>query len=221
MNKVLTIIITVIITALVVGSWVYYWQNQNSSDEIVVENVKTESTDLSVVIEENTNKIEDVDDVLVEKNDDEPVNTDLETQSTNVYVSSNLGYALTVPEKWNEYGYKVEYKYTPKGQDDYGLESWEETFVADFPEWSDFELITIGSVPKPIYYAEKLNYEEALEVGPADFGPYNSPRYLWGDKLEETDTHVFYSFVIRQDAPQEFFDDGSVMPDMEKDFVVL
>jgi hypothetical protein len=139
--------------------------------------------------------------------------------TTEMYISSNLGYTLTVPEKWNEYGYKVEYKYSPKNQDSYGVESWEETFTTDFPDWSGFELITTGSVPTSIYYAEKTGYEEAIEAG-LEIEPYGSPRYFWGEKLGETDTHVFYSYATRQDAPQKFLDDGTPMPDMKKDFKI-
>lgn len=130
-----------------------------------------------------------------------------------------MGYSLSVPEKWNDYGYTVEYKYTPKGQDDSGVESWEETFYADFPDWPKFELLTIGSVPASIYYAEKRGYEEALKSG-LEIVQFGGPRYLWGEKLAETNTHVFYSFAIRQDAPQKFIDDGMPMPNFSKDFAV-
>lgn len=152
---------------------------------------------------------------------------DVDAQSGDLlYVSSDLGYSLIIPEEWCEYGYTVEYKYVPKEQDEYGVDRWEETFYADFPDWSRFELFTIGSVPKSIYYTEKqrhIDIKDALEKEEdweSYIIKYRGPSYFWGEKLVETDTHVFYSYMLRHDSPNKVIEGAFPMPDFEKDFSI-
>jgi len=149
--------------------------------------------------------------------------TDLASAGSTNYISKDLGYTLTIPAAWNKYNYKVIYKYTLKSDptNTDGVEKYEDIYTADFSDWPNFELLRIGRMPAAIWNAELTNYTEAMRVNPnADL---TKPDFLQ-NKIGESGTgpnaYIYYSIVVRQDAPQQFIADKDPMPDLTKDFKI-
>jgi hypothetical protein len=194
MKKIL--IAPLLFTLLILPGCMQQKQQQRAEPEVSVEINEPENASVQASIE-------------IKKNDEEV--------NPNEYVSDDLGFKLIVPDEWLEYGYKAEYKYTPKSEGD-GYEWWEVTFSADFEDWPDYELLKIGSVPTMIWGALEIEQEALMKD--AEYPLPNFPLYL-KEKIGESSSHTYYSSFSRQDAPGKFIEDGNPMPDLEKDFEIL
>ena len=239
-SQVLKTFLIVVITAVVVGGGVYYWQqnkvaetaklNQETNNQIA--DKKTDETVTPTPVAED-GTVTDNSNQIPEPTANKPsmpstANNGIATEQPAVsgekYTSNDLNYELIIPEKWKSYNYKVTYKYYSKGdaENEDGTEKYEDIYTADFSDWPSFELLRIGSMPSAVWYADLNNYEEAMQADPD--GELMKPLYLQ-NKIGEIGTgplaKVYYAVITRQDAPQQFIDDGEPMPDLTKNFKII
>lgn len=137
------------------------------------------------------------------------VKKEIEKDFNIAYTNANLGFSLTVPQKW------VEYKYYTEVESTYRFKTYYDGdlvhFYADFPDWEKFELMQIGRTTKEVWDMYKRNYESIPY-------PLQALDYWIGQKITETNDFVYYYNVIRQDAPNKYIEDGQPHPKISADF---
>ncbi len=140
------------------------------------------------------------------------VETKTEKDIGKIYSNTNLGFSLTVPQKWVDYGYYSETESTYRFKTYYDGDLV--YFYADFSDWEKFQLMQIGRTTKQVWEIYQRNYEIVSD-------PLKKQYYWIGYKITETNDFVYYYNVIRQDAPNKYIEDGSPLPKIPADFKLL
>lgn len=217
--------LTVAITAVVVGGGVYVWQ-QNKVIDALKSNQETNNQIANNKIDETVTPTSVAEDGAVTDNKpaipspaDNGIVAEQPATSGEVYTSKELGYKLTIPEKWMTYNYKIKSIFIPKDDKDnvYGADVYEDVYTADFPDWPGFELLTIGRMPASVWNADIKKYDDAINAGSGDMALEKS-LFFQNTIGENNSGQIYFTIITRQDVPPQF--DGT-MPDLSRDFKII
>jgi hypothetical protein len=100
------------------------------------------------------------------------------TDAQEMYINDELGFQFAIPENWKNLDVDIE-------------ESPEQvTFYADFDDWKDYAITTIGRTPK----GEWQTCETDEQIAEGTCNPY-------AKKIAETDEYVYWQVTVAQDSP--------------------
>ncbi len=124
----------------------------------------------------------------------------LTSNDPSIYTNAEMGFRLKVPAQWVTYKYYV--TYYPGSSTFDGNERVR--FAANFSEWGNFVMLTVGKAPKSVWEKEKM-----------DEGSMTYPAI---HKITESNGYVYFWDNYTQDIPRDY---DQSLPHFPADFELI